>query len=87
MEFHGRSSFHPGKDGMYTTTVVTSPKKVYGILGSLAGGGNYFKSLKLMQYLNTNISFNLAWQRLSLANISNEIQKTTDWKKPEGSGT
>ena len=31
------------------------------------GRGNYFKSLKLMQYLNTIISHNLAWQRLSLA--------------------
>ena len=37
VEFHQFSSFHPIRNGIYTTTVVTSPKKVYGILGSLAG--------------------------------------------------
>ena len=36
VEFHGIGSFQI-RDGIYTTTVVTSPKKVYGILGSLAG--------------------------------------------------
>ena len=47
-------------------------------------GKGYCKNLTLIHYLNTIVSYILAWKRLSLAKISNEIQKTTDWKKLEG---